>query len=248
MPKKSDASALTHMVPVIGIGVDSQSMLFSMNQLQSSMRISRPDELEIDYTKTMMGFLILKSQPKHIAMIGLGGGSLAKYCYRYLPETEISVVEINPHVISLRRAFLVPEDDYRFRVIEADGADFVRDADSSFDVLLVDGFNDKGQPPQLCSQDFYDNCSRMLGDQGVMAVNLHENHPFYETFIERISQSFDNNFVEVAANHDGNVIVFAGKSISIKPHALRSTIQLVHESWGDGISLISRFTDQLVEA
>ena len=53
-----------------------------------------------------------------------GGGSLAKFCYRHLPDTCITVVEINPHVIALRDEFKVPPDDRRFRVVEADGVHF----------------------------------------------------------------------------------------------------------------------------
>ena len=34
-----------------------------------------------------------------------------------------------------------------------------------------------GQPPQLCSQDFYDDCFRALAPGGVLVVNLHVDHP-----------------------------------------------------------------------
>ena len=69
---------------------------FNDLSVQSEMSIDMPDELVIGYTRAMMSFLLFEPSPKRIAMIGLGGGSLAKYCYRYLPRTEITVVEINP--------------------------------------------------------------------------------------------------------------------------------------------------------
>lgn len=53
-----------------------RSLHFTIGEIQSSMRLDRPDELEVDYTRTMMGFLLLASRPRYIAMIGLGGGSL----------------------------------------------------------------------------------------------------------------------------------------------------------------------------
>ncbi len=56
-----------------------------------------------------MGFLLFNPRPQHIGMIGLGGGSIQKYCHRYLPHTEISVAEINPDVITLRDCFRVPK-------------------------------------------------------------------------------------------------------------------------------------------
>ncbi len=224
MNKQIDSLKLDPVAPFIYEEKDSKSLHFSINQLQSKMTISQPDELAVDYTKTMMGFLVLNRQPRHIVMIGLGGGSLAKYCYRHLPESNITVVEINSHVIALRKEFLIPDDDERFRVIEADGANFIRDAEPDVDVLLVDGYDHQGQPPDLCSQRFYDNCKLALADQGIMAVNLHDDHPLYEVFIDRMNRSFDSNTVEVAANQEGNVIVFARKNATISAHALRSSI------------------------
>lgn len=222
-----------HVIPFVYSDANKKSLHFSIHQLQSKMSVGKPDELEVDYTKTMMGFLVLNRKPRHIAMIGLGGGSLAKFCYRNLAQTKITVVEINPHVIKLRDQFLVPADDERFRVIQADGADFVRDCDPEFDVLLVDGFDHQGQPEQLCTQAFYDNCFRALSDQAVMAVNLHNDHPLFGVFVDRINRSFESNAAEVAANREGNVIIFAGKGIAVSAHLLRTNIQLTYAVWND---------------
>ena len=59
---------------------------FDASSVQSEMSIDLPDELVFSYTKAMMSFLLFEPSPKRIAMIGLGGGSLAKYCYPYLPH------------------------------------------------------------------------------------------------------------------------------------------------------------------
>src|SRR5690606_15673673 len=91
--------------------------------VQSSMSLLNPYALEFEYTRLMMGFLLFDPDPAHMLMIGLGGGSLPKFCHRYLPQTSIDVVEIDPDVIALRDAFHVPPDDARFRVIAADGKD-----------------------------------------------------------------------------------------------------------------------------
>jgi spermidine synthase len=37
---------------------------------------------------------------------------------------------------------------------------------------IVDGFDINGQPPELCSQGFYDECYRSLTPSGLMVVNL----------------------------------------------------------------------------
>jgi spermidine synthase len=134
-----------HVRPLVYDDRSTKSLYFAMTDLQNRMRLLQPDLLDVDYTRTMMGFLPFNSRPDAIAMIGLGGGSLAKLCYRYLPHTQIAVVEINPHVIALRDEFRVPKNDQRFRVIQADGAHFVRNTRARFDVLLVDGFGGQGQ-------------------------------------------------------------------------------------------------------
>src|SRR5262245_24128131 len=86
-----------------------KSLHFSAHQIQSRMDLRKPFALSLEYTRTMMGFLLFEPAPESILMIGLGGGSLAKFCYRYLPACRIKVVEINPNVIALRREFLVPD-------------------------------------------------------------------------------------------------------------------------------------------
>jgi spermidine synthase len=161
---------------------------FAHGVSQSRMLTLDPDKLLIDYTRTMLGALVLVPRPRIIGMIGLGGGSQAKFCYRHLPEAQIEIVENNPHVLALRGKFRVPDDDARFRVILDDGANFLRMRKRHFDLLLVDGYDETGIPPALSSQQFYDDCRASLTDRGAMAVNLYcddaQNH------IERLRRSF----------------------------------------------------------
>jgi spermidine synthase len=145
-------------------------------------------------------------------MIGLAGGSMAKWCHRYLPRTDITAVEINPHVIALRDRFYIPPDDQRFRVLCENGADYVARVTEETDVLIVDGFDINGQPPELCSQGFYDECYRSLTPSGLMVVNLCGWEG--DVNISRIGKSFrDQIFVEIT--EDGNnKVVFACKAES----------------------------------
>jgi spermidine synthase len=189
----------------------SRSLHFSAVEIQSRMSLLAPDALDLEYTRMMMGFLMFNPRPERIAMIGLGGGSLAKFCFRHLPNTAIDVVEINPEVIALRDAFQIPRDSDRFAVIEADGGDYVRLADRPADVLLVDGFDIGGMPPQLCTRQFYADCFQFLRDDGIMVVNLHLNHPLHPTYLDRIRESFGSSVFDVVDDDMTNSIVFAFK-------------------------------------
>jgi len=186
------------------------AMHFDISAIQSRMRRDDPFRLDLDYTRTMMGFLLWHPQPRSILSIGLGGGSLPKYCHRYLPHADITVVEINPHVIELRDAFAVPADDHRFRVVCDDGARFVATLDRRYDVIMVDGFTYDGQPEQLCTQAFYDSCRMALTDAGVMVVNLQGETPECDLLRDRIASTFGGAALAVPADGGSNLIVLAG--------------------------------------
>ncbi|MDO8463888.1 MAG: transferase [Gallionella sp.] len=190
---------------------------FDASSVQSEMSIDLPDELVFSYTKAMMSFLLFEPSPKRIAMIGLGGGSLAKYCYRYLPQAEITVVEINPDVIALRNEFAIPADDARFKVLLGDGAMFVTDTAMRPDVLIVDGFDTGGLPARLSSQQFYDDCFASLADSGIMVANLWSDYTHYGECLARIRNSFAGNLAIVNAEDSPNKIVIALKNLEFPP-------------------------------
>ena len=192
------------------------SMHFDMCSTQSCMRRAAPYALELDYTRAMMGFLLVEPNPATMLMIGLGGGSLPKYCHRHLSATDITVVEINPHVIAMRDAFFVPRDDERFRVVCDDGARFVAASPARYDVLMVDGFNYDGQPAGLCSPEFYRACRAALTPTGVAVINLHLDEPPCNALVERIARAFDGEVCSLLGERGSNMIVLAGPASALR--------------------------------
>ena len=219
-PQPGDFQSLQYVKPFVLDDGAARSLHFTRGELQSRMLTHSPWRLEVDYTRTMMGFLLFNPAPARIGMIGLGGGSIAKFCYRYLPASKMTVLEINPHVIELRHDFQVPDDDDRFQVIAAEGAMFLHTEAPQYEVLLVDGFDHEGQPAALCTQRFYDDCLAALPAGGVLVVNMHYDHPDYPVLLERISRSFNGNAVEIITAEKSNSIVFARKGRLISPRSL----------------------------
>lgn len=197
--------------PYVREELDARSLHFSLSAVQSRMHLLRPDALELEYTRLVMGWLMLRPAAERLAMIGLGGGSIAKFCRRHLPRTSMVVVEIDPRVIALREAFCVPPDDERFHVVEADGAAFVATTDERFDVLMVDGFDAEGMPAALGTQRFYDDCLDVLSADGLFVVNLHAGHPQHALYVDRIARSFGQRILRVEDRHGSNAVVFAAK-------------------------------------
>lgn len=200
-----------HAKPFVINSRGAKTLHFSMATIQSRMRLDDPLALDLDYTRTMMGFLLFVPNPQRIGMIGLGGGSLAKFCHHHLPAAHIEVVEINPHVIALRDEFCVPPDDERLSIRQGDGARYVRQADLALDVLLIDGFEPSGLPEALGSQRFDDDCLDALRPGGVLVMNLHLGDPRYDILIDRLRRSFGDALFTVDDSDRSNSIVFATK-------------------------------------
>jgi len=184
-----------------------KSLHFGASETQSRMLKRDPYALVVDYTRTMMGFLTFNPVPNRIAMIGLGGGSLAKFCYRELPRTQIDVVEINPYVVALRDDFFVPSDGDRFRIHLGDGTHFIGKAHRQFDVLLLDAYTRTGLPPRLGSAAFYRGCRRTLCDNGIMVLNLYCKDS--DEHLDRLRAIFHGEVFVVDEVDGTNRVVFA---------------------------------------
>ena len=226
-----------------------RTLHFPGSDIQSRMQLDDPDALDLDYTRTMMGFLLFVPDPRRILMVGLGGGSLAKFCHQHLPQARITAVEINPQVIALRDDFLVPPDGPRFEVVQDDGARAVRRA-TGVQVLLVDGFDETGMPEGLASQRFFDDCHQALAPGGLLVVNLHMGDVRYSSLLDRLRRSFEGAVLVVEDDEQSNCIAFASQSqpfsryrpgIVRQPAGLEGTpSRLLNEAFGQVLAALRR--------
>ncbi len=191
------------------------SLHFGMATVQSRMRVATPDKLVLDYTRSMMAFLLLTAEPRHIVMLGLGGGSLAKYCHVQLPHTRFTALEISPEVIAMRDLFAIPPDDDRLQVLCVDGATWLHDNPACCDVLMLDGFDADGLPPALCSQAFFDDCAAALQPGGVLASNIWAKDSLRDVLVQRLRQSFGEHVVTILAEDGENTIALASKQATL---------------------------------
>jgi len=187
------------------------SLHFDGLHIQSEMSLEDPYRLILHYTQAMMAFKLFKQDPSQIVIVGLGGGSLSKYCFRRFPEAKIVTVENNAAVIDLRELFKIPEDSDRFRVVQADAGEYVRRMHNSCDVLLLDGFTADGLPEHLFSMAFYRNCHHALADGGLVVANLLGGDRHLHEQIGRIASAFHGNCMIGYAKGCDNYIVMARK-------------------------------------
>ena len=154
--------------------------------------------------------------------MGLGGGSLSKYCFHKFPSARVTTVEIDDRVIALREQFFIPPESERFRIVHADAAEYLSDKVGVADVILLDGFDAFGLPASLSSQSFYDACHAALQDEGVLVANLLNSDPRLATHLDRIRRACDGKLFRTMARREGNTIAIGIKQATV-PGGLTST-------------------------
>ena len=210
---------------------------FSVEWVQGAMRVQRPNALELAYTREMMAGLLLREAPwpKNALLIGLGAGSLAKFIYHKLPDTLITVIEIDPQVeIIARLHFKLPDDPKRLRIIIGDGAQYMLEDGKKFDYILVDGFDKNGRAGVLDTQPFYQACRSRLTEKGLMAVNLLGRSKGFQASKERIASAFDGRSLVFPSCDSGNTIAFAtdGEPVDATLDELVSRAKHFHKQTG----------------
>jgi len=180
--------------------------------IQSAMRLASPDELELAYTRAMMAFLLFAPAPREVLMVGLGGGSIARFLHARLRRTRIIVVEINPEVVAAARSFFdLPLDDDRVSVLVGDARAHVPARRADCDVLLLDAFEDGRSVRALATEAFYDACRDALRPGGVLVVNFIADEPRFGAYLARIERAFGGRVLCLPAEDRVNVIVLAFK-------------------------------------
>ena len=201
--------------------------------IQSAMRLSRPDRLELHYNRAMMAFLLFHPRPRRIFMVGLGGGSMARFLHRAYPQSRVTAVEVNPEVVSAaRRYFDLPADGPRFAAILDDGAAFVATHPGEADVLLMDAFDDGSQVPKLCSPAFYAAAHAVLSEPGVLVQNFMSDDDRVDLYAERIAEAFGRPVLLMPAADRVNTIViaFKGGPRRIKWSTLQARAEALEEA------------------
>lgn len=210
---------------------------FGTPWIQGAMRVSRPFDIELDYVRRMMAWLLFMSPPDEILQLGLGAGALTRFCHRRLPKTRITVVERDKQVIDVARLwFALPEDDARLEVLHADAARVIRAPTSigRFGVVQVDVYDEHARGPVLDSLSFYRHCRRAMTAPGMLVVNLFgASHGFADS-LARIGRAFDGRVLAMAPVPAGNrvVLAFNGPPLSATGQMLWTRAAVVARRYG----------------
>ncbi|MCT6812965.1 polyamine aminopropyltransferase [Bombella apis] len=118
--------------------------------------------------------LFMHPNPKRVLIIGAGDGGVLRRVLQHRTVEKAVMVEIDGDVIELSKQHLPmfgkdAWNDPRAEVIVGDGIDYVKKSgDAAFDVIIVDSTDPIGVGDVLFTDDFYENCARILSDEGII--------------------------------------------------------------------------------
>jgi spermidine synthase len=141
--------------------------------LDGVIQVTERDELSY---QEMMAHLPLYAHPdpKRVLVIGGGDGGVLREIARHTSVTEIVICELDPDVIAVAKKYLpfVAKgfDDPRVKVHIMDGALFMKENQSAFDVIITDSSDPVGPACVLFETPFYKAMHDSLRDGGIICT------------------------------------------------------------------------------
>jgi spermidine synthase len=107
-----------------------------------------------------------------ILVLGIAGGSVIKTLVDEINfEGEITGVEIDPEIITLANKYFNLNQIQNLTIIIDDAGKFVQKTDNTFDLIIIDIFQDNSMPEFLFEPEFIKNINSLLNVGGYLLFN-----------------------------------------------------------------------------
>lgn len=118
--------------------------------------------------------ILAHGDARKVLIVGGGDGGSLREALKH-PRVEPVMVEIDGGVIEFSKKWLPTLsdgafDDPRSRIVIADGCEFMKTSDETFDVIIIDSTDPVGPGAVLFTEEFYADCRRRLNPGGVMTT------------------------------------------------------------------------------
>ncbi|MDR2726268.1 MAG: fused MFS/spermidine synthase [Candidatus Adiutrix sp.] len=178
-------------------------------EAETSIDLGDPGRSVFEYPGLMLTALAL-APGQHILLLGLGGGFLPGLFARFLPERELTVVEVDPLVAELAGTYFGFTPGPNVRLVLADGRDFLSgQAPATFDQIWLDAFSGDYVPTGLSGLTFLELCRDRLTPGGLLAQNFHQSRPAaFQNQLKTTEAAF-GPFLALGGRRCGNAVVLA---------------------------------------
>jgi spermidine synthase len=185
------------------------SMTFGYNRriyTESVFNTKDERDLPVSYTRFMTSSLVYAKNVHSVLEIGFGGGRTAWYLHRFLPDTSITSVELDPVIVDLAHKYFGIKDEPNFQVVNEDGRKFLANSKDHYDIILIDAYRGPFVPFHLLTKEFYQLVKDHLADGGVVAQNVEPSTMLFDSAVMTIHSVFPQMDFYVS---DGNVVTIA---------------------------------------
>ncbi|MCW8826177.1 MAG: polyamine aminopropyltransferase [Gammaproteobacteria bacterium] len=183
--------------------------------------------------------LLAHGNVKSVLIIGGGDGGILREVCKHTGVEEITQVEIDDQVVEMCKEYLPNHsagayDDPRVEIVIDDGANYVKNCDRQFDLIISDSTDPIGPAEVLFTEDFYGNCKSCLKPEGIMVT---QNGVAYMQLDEVVNTALrfkphfaDRSFYSAAVpTYIGGIMTFAWGSDN--PAARQQTLETIEERY-----------------
>jgi spermidine synthase len=172
---------------------DTVTMTFGHNKryyTESSMKLSDPGALTVEYTRLMTLGIAYPPKLERILEIGLGGGRTVSYLKAALPDTAILAVEIDKDVVELAKKYFRFTESASLRTVVSDGRSFLMRDNDRWDVILIDAYRGPFVPFHLLTKEFYTLVKSRLAPGGVVVQNIEPSTMLFDSATATLASVF----------------------------------------------------------
>lgn len=159
---------------------------------ESEVNLADPDDLPMLYARPVSIAAIYPQDIKRVLILGLGGGSIATYLGRFLPDATIDAVELDPGVIGVAKKYFGIRETSRLHLVESDARVFLNRHSEPYDLIIVDAFTGSYIPFHLMTKEFYQLVRDRLAPHGVGAINIVPAEKLFDSNVRTLKLAFDN--------------------------------------------------------
>ena len=178
---------------------------------QGGIHTDNPDKLLFEFTQMIfVSLAFLDREPKTSLFIGLGAGAMPKYFDRYYPEALTDIAEIDPDMIDVARNYFFFKENGNMKVTAQDGRMFVKRSQKTYDLIVLDAYQNDYIPFHLTTREFFNEIKKRLSEGGVVASNITAPHrnKFFDSMIMTYKAVFPHLYI-FKGKKSGNFIFVA---------------------------------------
>jgi spermidine synthase len=207
---------------------------------QAALRVADGDST-LPYNRTAPAVLLLNPEIRRALMIGLGGGTVARYLQARLRDLQVRYVDVDPAVPEVARRFFRFQVGPRTAVTVADGRRFLHGSAETWDLIYADAYIGQSVPFHLTTVEFLGEVERHLAPRGVFALNLAAGlaDPFSQAMYRTVRDRFGAVYV-FSVRRALNVLI-----VAVRETETASTAELLRR--GRELDRRLRFEPRLAE-